>query len=38
MAGPAARDAPRDPAWRGPGIAEHVSGVYGYAEYAGNLR
>ena len=38
MAGPAAWDAPRDPAWTRPEIAEHVSGVYGYAEYAGNLR
>jgi hypothetical protein len=38
MAGPAAWDAPRDPAWTLREIAEHVSGVYGYAEYVGNLR
>ena len=38
MAGPAAWDAPRDPAWTLREIAEHVSGVCAYAEYAGNLR
>ena len=38
MAGPAAWDAPRDPARTLPEITEHVSGVYGGAEYAGNLR
>jgi len=38
MAGPAAWDTPRDPAWTLREIAEHVSGVYVYAEYAGNLR
>ena len=38
MAGPAARDGPRDPAWTRPEIPEQASGVYGYAEYAGNLR
>ena len=38
MAGPAAWDGPREPAWTLREIAEHVSGVYAYAEYAGNLR
>ena len=38
MAGPAAWDGPRDPAWTLFESAEHVSGVYGYADYAGNLR
>ena len=38
MAGPAAWDAPRDPAWTLREIAEHVSGVCAYAEYVGNLR
>ena len=38
MAGPAAWDGPRDPAWTLSDSAEHVSGVYGYADYAGNLR
>src|SRR5689334_4080246 len=36
MAGPAAWDGPRDPAWTLPEIAECGSGVYGYADYAGN--
>jgi len=35
MAGPAAWDTPRNPAWTLREIAEHVSGVYVYAEYAG---
>jgi hypothetical protein len=38
MAGPAACDRPRDPARTPPESAERVSGVYGYADYAGNLR
>jgi hypothetical protein len=38
MAGPGAWDAPRDLAWTRPEIMEHASGVYGGAEYAGNLR
>ncbi len=37
MAGPAAWDAPRDPAWTLREIAEHVSEVWAYAEYVGNL-
>lgn len=38
MAGPAAWDAPREPAWTLREIAEHVSGVTACAEFAGNLR
>jgi len=38
MAGPAARDTPREPARTLCEIAEHVSGVTAYAEFAGNLR
>jgi hypothetical protein len=38
MAGPAAWDVPREPAWTLREIAEHVSGVCAYAEYVGNLR
>ena len=37
MAGPAAWDGPRDPAWTLRRPAEHVSGVYACAEYVGNL-
>ena len=37
MAGPAAWDAPRGPAWTLREIAGHVSGVYACAEYVGNL-
>ena len=38
MAGPAAWDAPRDPAWTLREIAEYVSAVRAYADYAGHLR
>jgi len=38
MAGPAACDRPCGPARTPSESAEHVSGVYGYADYAGNLR
>jgi hypothetical protein len=37
MAGPAAWDGPRDPAWTLRQPAGHVSGVCARAEYVGNL-
>jgi hypothetical protein len=37
MAGPAAWDGPRDPAWTLDRPAEHVSGVCACAESVGNL-
>jgi hypothetical protein len=37
MAGPGAWDASREPAWTLREIAEHVSGVYQYAECVGRL-